>query len=168
MSDPTNSKTPEQFAVHLRLRAEEALSASVHHASLSQQYLTLSQKFAALSEQAAGNPADILHSVYQLEREATTGAPSSPIGGRQVAWLRMPIQDDAISSSPEAISARVVEILTRERARGKDKVATKSLRDEIECDPKLMNAALLLLGDKVVADGRSLRLASDAGTRDGL
>ena len=72
------------------------------------------------------------------------------------------------TSSPEAISARVVEILTRERARGKDKVATKSLRDEIECDPKLMNAALLLLGDKVVADGRSLRLASDAGTRDGL
>lgn len=113
MSDPTNSKTPEQFAVHLRLRAEEALSASVHHASLSQQYLTLSQKFAALSEQAAGNPADILHSVYQLEREATTGVPSSPIGGRQVAWLRMPIQDDAISSSPEAVSQRAGSGQTR-------------------------------------------------------
>ena len=70
--------------------------------------------------------------------------------------------------SAEAISVRVVEILKRERARGKDKMATKSLRDEIECDPKLMKAALLLLGDRVVADGRSLRLASDAGSRDVL
>jgi hypothetical protein len=85
MSDSPNRQTPEQFATYLRARAEEAISASVHHASLSQQYLTLSQKFAALAEQAAGNPLSVLQSAQQLEREVSTGAPSNPIGVRQVA-----------------------------------------------------------------------------------
>jgi len=107
MSDPTNTQTPEQFAAHLRIRAEEALSASVHHASLSQQYLTLSQKFAALAQQAAGNPADILQSVYQLEREAATGAPSSPIAARQVFGPVSVIRDASSSSLPEASSQHV-------------------------------------------------------------
>ena len=104
MSDPTKSQTPEQFAVHLRTRAEEALSASVHHASLSQQYLTLSQKFAALSEQVIGNPSNVLASVHQLEREAATGAPSSPIGVRQVAELRFPLRNAAASLPVEDLT----------------------------------------------------------------
>lgn len=75
-----SDQTPEQFAAYLRCRAEESISASVHHASLSQQYLTLSQKFAALAEQAAGNPLSFSNTVEQLEREAATGAPAGPIG----------------------------------------------------------------------------------------
>jgi hypothetical protein len=83
MSNPPKNQTPEQFAAALRVRAEEAVAASVHHASLSQQYLTLAQKFSALAEQATGNPAAVTLSVRQLEREAATGAPAGPIGVRQ-------------------------------------------------------------------------------------
>ncbi len=57
MNTPLNSQnpqqTPEEYAAFLRGQTEEAVSASVHHASLSQQYLTLSQKLSAMSEQAA-------------------------------------------------------------------------------------------------------------------
>lgn len=83
MSNPPQSQTSEQFAAALRVRAEEAVAASVHHASLSQQYLTLAQKFSALAEQAVGNPAAVTLSVQQLEREAATGAPAGPIGVQQ-------------------------------------------------------------------------------------
>jgi hypothetical protein len=83
MSNPPKSQTPEQFAAALRVRTEEAVAASVHHASLSQQYLTLAQKFSALAEQAIGNPAAVTLSVQQLEREAATGAPAGPIGIQQ-------------------------------------------------------------------------------------
>ena len=83
MSNPPKSQTPEQFAAALRVRAEEAVAASVHHASLSQQYLTLAQKFSALAEQAVGNPSAVTLSVQQLEREAATGTPAGPIGVQQ-------------------------------------------------------------------------------------
>ena len=83
MSNPPKSQTPEQFAAALRVRTEEAVAASVHHASLSQQYLTLAQKFSALAEQAIGNPSAVTLSVQQLEREAATGAPAGPIGVQQ-------------------------------------------------------------------------------------
>ena len=59
---------------------QEAISASVHHASLSQQYLSLSQRFSALAEQAlSGNAALAFQSLHQLEREANTGIPAAPI-----------------------------------------------------------------------------------------
>ena len=83
MSNLPQSQTSEQFAAALRVRAEEAVAASVHHASLSQQYLTLAQKFSALAEQAIGNPAAVSLSVQQLEREAATGAPAGPVGVQQ-------------------------------------------------------------------------------------
>ena len=84
-------QTPGQFAAYLRARAEEAISASVHHASLSQQYLTLSQKFAAMAEQAAsGNPAHVSQFVRQLDLEASTGTPAGPIGVLQVAAPQFP------------------------------------------------------------------------------
>lgn len=66
------------FSTTLQQRAEEALSASVHHASLSQQYLTLAQKYSALAEQARSGTS-VYSEVSQLEREATTGRPASPI-----------------------------------------------------------------------------------------
>jgi hypothetical protein len=83
MSNPPQNQTSEQFAAALRVRAEEAVAASVHHASLSQQYLTLAQKFSALAEQAVGNPAAVTLSAQQLEREAATGVPAGPIGVQQ-------------------------------------------------------------------------------------
>ncbi len=72
--------TPEQFAAFLRQRVQEAISASVHHASLSQQYLSLSQRFSALAEQAATGTSSLnMHSLRQLEQEASTGTPAAPI-----------------------------------------------------------------------------------------
>jgi len=84
-NSPSSQPSPEQFAAYLRTRTEQAIAASVHHASLSQQYLTLSQKFAALAEQAAGNSAGVASSLHQLEREAATGVPAGPIGWHQQA-----------------------------------------------------------------------------------
>ncbi len=79
-------QTPEQFAEFLRKRVQEAISASVHHASLSQQYLSLSQRFSALAEQASsGNASLAFQSVHQLEREANTGIPAGPIAATQSA-----------------------------------------------------------------------------------
>ncbi len=102
MSTSPNSQpspqTPEQFSAYLRARAEEAISASVHHASLSQQYLTLSQKFSALAEQAVtGVP--VVQSVRQLEREAATGIPADPIGAPQV-----PVSIPAVPRAMSALS----------------------------------------------------------------
>ncbi|MCA9057226.1 MAG: terpene cyclase/mutase family protein [Planctomycetaceae bacterium] len=61
----------------MRQRAEEAASASVHHASLSQQYLSLSQKFHAIAEQAAEKNLQHLSQLLQTlegSREGTSGA----------------------------------------------------------------------------------------------
>jgi len=85
--DPRSlSRSSVQYADYLRGRAEEAIAASVHHASLSQQYLTLSQKFSALAEQAAsGHTAGMEVSLRHLETEATTGQPAPPINAQQSA-----------------------------------------------------------------------------------
>ena len=72
-------QTPEQFAEFLRKRVQEAITASVHHASLSQQYMSLSQRFSALAEQAsAGNVKLTLQAIQQLEREAHLGIHAVP------------------------------------------------------------------------------------------
>ena len=103
----------------MRQRAEEALSASVHHASLSQQYLTLSQKFAALAEQAAsGHASGLVHSAQQLEREATTGIAANPIGVPQrpldlpasvpLSRPHFPVNAGSVAASQDALDATVV------------------------------------------------------------
>lgn len=93
-----NPQTPEQFAEFLRKRVQEAISASVHHASLSQQYLSLSQRYSALAEQAlSGNVSLAFQSANQLDREAGTGIPAAPIS----AALSTPDANSA-NSAPSA------------------------------------------------------------------
>lgn len=77
LSQPRHGPAP-QFSETLQQRAEEALSASIHHASLSAQYLTLAQKYSALAEQAKIGTA-VYAEASQLEREAVTGQPANPI-----------------------------------------------------------------------------------------
>ena len=108
MSDSPKSQTPEHFAAYLRARAEEAISASVHHASLSQQYLTLSQKFSALAEQAAGNSVAVFQSAQQLEREASTGTPAGPIGVRQSSSPVAPMQSSMAQPSLGSVSTQTI------------------------------------------------------------
>jgi len=99
----SNSDTPqtsEQFVDFLGKRAQEAIAASVHHASLSQQYLSLSQRFAALAEQArSGNTSSVFQSLQQLEREASTGTPAAPIG----AQMAVPAAVDPPSAASSVV-----------------------------------------------------------------
>lgn len=74
---PTKLPDPEAFAGLMRQRAEDALSASVHHASLSQQYLSLAQKFTGLAEQSAFGPGGMFEYAQRLDREAATGIPAN-------------------------------------------------------------------------------------------
>lgn len=70
-SSPLNTSALEEELVQkFRAKAREAASASIHHATLSEQYLQLSQKFDALAEQS--NSADsnaILQSIAKLEQQ---------------------------------------------------------------------------------------------------
>ncbi len=62
------------------------------------------------------------------------------------------------NESSELLGQRLVAVLQRELQAGKDRVSSKSLRDELGCDPKAFKAAQTWLGDRVIVDGRSLRL----------
>lgn len=99
-SPPPN---PEEFADFLRKRVQEAISASVHHASLSQQYLSLSQRFSALAEQAAAGTSSFdIKSLRQLENEACTGTPAAPIA----ASLKSPdIEDTQLRTDLSALKS---------------------------------------------------------------
>lgn len=104
--DSQQPQTAEQFAAFLGKRAQEAIAASVHHASLSQQYMSLSQRFAALAEQAiSGNSRQAFQSLLQLEREATTGAPAAPIHAPLATAV--PVAQHAVGTpgSPETPAA---------------------------------------------------------------
>lgn len=75
MSTPRSENTEPHigFVRELRHRAENAAAASVHHASLSQQYLDLSQRFARLAEQAnAANIPQLQESLRQIEAFSTS------------------------------------------------------------------------------------------------
>jgi energy-coupling factor transporter ATP-binding protein EcfA2 len=89
-------------------------------------------------------------------------------GAVQETVLDVPLADNAVTSASPAvnesvteISSKLLAILQRELAQGKDKVSSTSLRDELGCDQKIFKAAQVLLTDQVVVDGRSLRLKSD-------
>lgn len=70
MSPETIAARPDCCPDLLRRRSEEAVSASIHHAALAQQYLTLAQKFTALAEHVAGGVDGLQQVAVQLEREA--------------------------------------------------------------------------------------------------
>ena len=96
MNTPLNSQnpqqTPEEYSAFLRAQTEEAVSASVHHASLSQQYLTLSQKLSAMSEQAAsGDSILIAQSTAHLERKDYCATATDPIVVVQIAAKTAPL-----------------------------------------------------------------------------
>lgn len=64
------SASDEELVHKFRAKAREAAAASVHHATLSEQYLQLSQRFDALAEQSnAMDSHKVLQSVAELERQ---------------------------------------------------------------------------------------------------
>ena len=69
----------------------------------------------------------------------------------------------ARNDSPELIGNRLVALLQRELQAGRDRVSTKSLRDQLGCDPKAFKAAQVWLGNRLIVDGRSLKLNEAAG-----
>lgn len=67
------------LARDLRDRAQNALSASVHHALLSQQSLLMAQRYWALTDALSTQPPDIIRRTLQmLDREQATGQPAAP------------------------------------------------------------------------------------------
>lgn len=75
-SDNQVPQSTEEFAQHLRTRAEEAAAASVQYAGLSERYLELSAQFAALAEKAAATPTSELQSALETI-EATMIGPAA-------------------------------------------------------------------------------------------
>lgn len=74
----THTQSREQFVRHLRDKARQAAEASVHHASMSEQYLELSQKFSLLAENAgSAQLADLQQNLRQLETMQPAGIGSS-------------------------------------------------------------------------------------------
>lgn len=72
----------EDFARHVRAKAEQAAEASVHHASLSQQYMELSQKLSSLAQQAgSANIAELQHLIRQAEHVASPPTPAAVLPG---------------------------------------------------------------------------------------
>ncbi len=63
------------------------------------------------------------------------------------------------ADSPAQLASRLLLILQREQQAGRDKVSTKALRDELSCDATALKTAQHLLGEKIMIDGRSLRVA---------
>ncbi len=97
----------DEFVRQLRWRAEEAVAASVHHASLSQQYLALSQKFAALAEQTGTNNLSQMRTLAQLlVGEAATGYPAPPVEIPQNCRIQIdefrPTPVDDVRPAPES------------------------------------------------------------------
>ena len=75
------SRPDEALALQLREKAEQAVAASIHHASLSQQYLALSQKYSAVAEQCLTGSASPLQQIARaLDDECDTGRPAPPLG----------------------------------------------------------------------------------------
>jgi energy-coupling factor transporter ATP-binding protein EcfA2 len=72
--------------------------------------------------------------------------------------------EPAQNDSPELLGNRLVALLQREMHAGKDRVSSKSLRDELGCDPKAFKAAQAWLGTRIIVDGRSLKLNEAVGT----
>ncbi len=106
MNRPSESQsaqqTPEQFAEFLRMRVQEAIAASVHHASLSQQYMSLAQRFSALAEQvASGNVSLALQSLPQLEREAYSGIPAAPVASTLSAVSAVKAESNASTAASD-------------------------------------------------------------------
>lgn len=67
-SENLSPRSAEEYAQHLRQRAEQAAAASMQYASLSERYLDLSNQFAALAEKAAtSSVADLQSAVSSIE-----------------------------------------------------------------------------------------------------
>lgn len=109
MSDAKNQiETPadsrETFVRHLRDKARQATEASVHHASMSQQYLDLSQKFSQLAQQAgSAELEDLRSSLAQLEGQ--TPGQSSVAASQAMPMVSGPAPSDAALESHLTSSA---------------------------------------------------------------
>ena len=113
-SDNDTPQTADEFSQHLRTRAEQALTASVQHANLSERYLDLSRQFSSLAEKAsATSPSDLETVVKAIESAMITssGSLTSPAGhieAGQGAAVSVPTAEGgfaAVGASPDTNSS---------------------------------------------------------------
>jgi len=104
-SDNQVSQSTEEFAQHLRKRAEQAAAASVQHASLSEKYLVLSDQFASLAAKAAATPGTDLATALNAIESAmnTVGEPTdSNVSRTQTAFAtESPVDFAALQASQQ-------------------------------------------------------------------
>ena len=90
---------------HLREKAEQAAEASVHHASLSQQYLDLSQKFSQLAEQAGSTAlAELQATLKSIEQQSPTNAVAATVA----ASNSKPTALEALNSATNRMESQVL------------------------------------------------------------
>ncbi len=156
-ADPAE-KQPEVFAEVMRRRAEEALSSSVHHASLSQQYLTLAQKFSGLAEQSLHGSGGLQPLAAQLEREALTGIPATPAPFPQKACAFTVVRPTQYTSplsssvpSGDLTEHRCGAGLTRDSSSGQSGIAGSPI-DRFEAGAHSATVAISIAPQQRIAD----------------
>ncbi len=77
-SDNSSPQSVEEFAQHLRVRAEQAAEASVRHAGLSERYLELSGRLSKLAEKASASTVPELQAVLESIEPATSEESAKP------------------------------------------------------------------------------------------
>lgn len=121
--------TDEKLVEKLRAKAREAAAASVHHATLSEQYLELSQKFDALAERSgSADSTHLLQSIAALEEQvpnavanaspvASAGSPAAGLDTQLLASKSAMVADSAVPKSgdpesviPDAVAAPAAEL----------------------------------------------------------
>jgi hypothetical protein len=122
MSSSSDNNTPQsadEFAQHLRTRAEQAVAASVQYANLSERYLDLSRQFASLAEKAsAASPSDLEAALKAIESAMVTssGSLSSAVGhieaGQGPEVSEPPVEGGfaALGESPVAALAQQADL----------------------------------------------------------
>lgn len=118
-SPSENTQTDETLVQKLRAKAQEAAAASVHHATLSEQYLDLSQKFDALAERSgSADSSHLRQSLAALEKQVP-------------AAFNSPTDPASASSASELISGKPVADSEAEALAATDSVVPPLLPDSV-------------------------------------
>lgn len=148
------------FAQHLRIRAEQAVAASVQHASLSERYLDLSRQFVALSQKATAIPTvDLQEAMEHIESamadfpQTALNVPESrqgTVGGFPKTKTSSQTEESVCyADSPLAIDEPDIDASRSDAPAEGDVVRTVSRPPvELECEAPLSSASSTALAGR--------------------
>jgi hypothetical protein len=115
MSSSSGNNAPQnaaEFALQIRTRAQQAATASVQHARLSERYLDLSSQFAALAEKALGtSTVELKSALTAIERMMAQSSDAIPFPSIAAATIPKSTGQDGPSSntSPAPTDSQAAE-----------------------------------------------------------